>query len=124
MSKNFGKIVLISSLLAGAAVGSYAYLKKEGIIDGESSVARDLASKVKSDADELLAKERNYVELNPEADATENDDTTENSDADSVEEFEPGIEAEEIEAADNNIIGSKTTEEFFNDEDEESEEES
>jgi len=114
MSKSFGKIVLASTILAGAVVGSYAYLKKEGLIKGDPSIAKDIASKVKADADEFLGKERNYVDLS--------DDIDDEIAADTEDGFEPGINAEEIETADENIIGSKTSEEFFNDEEESVEE--
>lgn len=132
MSKGFGKVVLISSILAGAAVGSLAILKKEGIIGGENSVAKDLAdkvsNKVSSDAADIIAKERNYVDLNSadeDADEAESADAekaestdaseSESTDADGAD-FEPGIKAKNIEAANESIIGSSSSEEFFNDE--------
>lgn len=118
MSKNFGKIVLVSTILAGAAAGSYAYLKKEGLIKGDATIAKDIASKVKSDADELLGKERSYVDLSLDAEA-EAEDIEDTLDEEITEDsFEPGIVADKIEAADVNTIGSKTSEEFFNDEEE------
>lgn len=63
MSKNFGKFLLLGSLIAGAAAGSYAYLRKEGLIDESASPAKALADRVSSDAAERLAKERTYLDL-------------------------------------------------------------
>lgn len=147
MSKSFGKIVLASTILAGAAVGAYSYLKKEGYISGvqtddENSSASDAAS-------DFVAKERNYVDLSSttlekvtstvkEA-ATEVKDVVANAvndvakevknavadanaskEADVVAdvEFEEGLQAESVEA-DDHIVGSESSEEFFNDESEE-----
>lgn len=112
MSKGFGKIVLISSVIAGAAVGTIAYLKKEGVIGQSDSVAKDLADKVSADAADIIAEKRNYVDLG--------DATPESEEAydDSETEFEPGIQAKNIEATDDKIIGSSTSEELFNDEEE------
>ncbi len=61
MAKGLGKFLLTTSVLAGAAVGSYLYLKKEGIIDEDS--AQNLREKVRSDAAEVIGKERTYVDI-------------------------------------------------------------
>lgn len=59
MSKSFGKIVIASTILAGACVGAYSYLKKEGLIAANSVSDSD----IEQDADAAVSKERNYVDL-------------------------------------------------------------
>ena len=41
MAKGFGKVLLTSSLLAGAALGTYMYFKQEGVIDETKSPAEN-----------------------------------------------------------------------------------
>lgn len=67
MSKAFGRIVLASAILAGAAVGGYAYLKKEGKLneaEGENIPEADIEEDVVNDAaNSFTTKARNYVDL-------------------------------------------------------------
>ena len=68
MSKSFGKFLLCSALVAGAAYGAYSYLQKKDIIthpeagddtdDDFDDFSEDL------DEDLTSSKERSYVSLN------------------------------------------------------------
>ena len=64
MGKKFGKILAASSILAGAFMGTYMYLKKAGLID-ENAIfpGKKLADKVSADAADKLGLERSYVDL-------------------------------------------------------------
>ena len=68
MAKGLGKVILTSSILAGAALGSYMYFKKEGVIDETKTPAENvqkIKSKVTSDAAEFFSsQDRTYVDLN------------------------------------------------------------
>ena len=64
MGKKFGKILAASSIMAGAFMGTYMYLKKAGLID-ENAIfpGKKLADKVSADAADKLGLERSYVDL-------------------------------------------------------------
>ena len=106
----FGKIVVASTLLAGAAVGAYSYLKNNGMLPSFVPADEDSTSSHVSDvANDIINKDRNYVDLN----AT---DLKADTVKETPESFEAGIQAEKVTEDDNHVIGSTTTEEFFNDE--------
>ena len=64
MGKKFGKILAASSILAGAGMGAYMYLKKAGLIDDNAIFpGKKLADKVSADAADKLGLERSYVDL-------------------------------------------------------------
>jgi|GEM_PF-2642989 len=182
MAKGLGKIILTSSVLAGAALGSYMYFKKEGVIDEEKTPAENvikIRDKVTADAAEFLNRDRSYVDLNDDAIDTDEVKETASDTVSKVKEaateafgkakelaseaavkakevvaeakknteealakaeeavkeeaaeakeavqekveevedtFEPGLQADKINAADSKTIGSTVSEEFFNDE--------
>ena len=139
MAKGLGKIILTSSILAGAALGSYMYFKKEGVIDETKTPAENaikIRDKVTADAAEYFNKDRSYVDLNEAASdaadkvketAAEAVETVKEVAGEAVEKakevaeevkdsFEPGLQADKINAADSKTIGSTVSEEFFNDE--------
>lgn len=127
MAKVFGKIVLASTVLAGAALGAVAYFKKDELLEAVSKPSKkDFAAKVVSDAEDLINKERSYVDLGEddteeaaEAEAPAEEKPAEEAKEEAAEvkeDFEPGIKAENIETAEDKVIGSTTSEEFFNDE--------
>lgn len=139
MAKGLGKIILTSSILAGAALGSYMYFKKEGVIDETKTPAENaikIRDKVTADAAEYFNRDRSYVDLNEAAsdaaskvketaaEAVEAVKEFAGEAAEKVEEvaeevkdsFEPGLQADKIDAADSKTIGSTVSEEFFNDE--------
>jgi len=67
MSKAFGRIVLASTIIAGAAVGGYAYLKKEGklpasLADAPSDTNAEEVAEAEAEAT-FASKARNYVDL-------------------------------------------------------------
>lgn len=70
MSKSFGKFLLCSALVAGAAYGAYSYLQKKDIIThpeaGDDTDTDDDFDDFSEDLDEDLtsSKERSYVSLN------------------------------------------------------------
>ena len=67
MAKGLGKVILTSSILAGAALGSYMFFKKEGLIDEEKTPAENainIRNKVTADAAEYFNRDRSYVNLN------------------------------------------------------------
>ncbi len=170
MAKGLGKVILTSSILAGAALGTYMYFKKEGVIDETktpSENAVNIRNKVTADAAEYFNKDRSYVDLKEaveekagklketakEAVDTIKETAKETSKkaskkaaeakediAETVEEvkeeiaektaevkeelskkaeesFEPGLQADKIDAAESRTYGSTSSEEFFNDED-------
>ncbi len=128
MAKGFGKIILTSSILAGAALGSYMYFKKEGVIDETKTPAENaikIRDKVTADAAEFMNRDRSYVDLNEAvSDVTGKVKETATEAAAKVKEvveevkdsFEPGLQADKVNAADSKTIGSTVSEEFFNDE--------
>lgn len=128
MAKGFGKIILTSSILAGAALGSYMYFKKEGVIDETRTPAENaikIRDKVTADAAEFMNRDRSYVDLNEAvSDVTGKVKETATEAAAKVKEvveevkdsFEPGLQADKVNAADSKTIGSTVSEEFFNDE--------
>ena len=143
MAKGLGKIILTSSILAGAALGSYMYFKKEGVIDETKTPAENaikIRDKVTADAAEYFNKDRSYVDLNESAsDVAEKVSETAAEAVEAVKEaaaeaadkakevakevaeevkdtFEPGLQADKIDAAEGKTIGSTVSEEFFNDE--------
>lgn len=123
MAKGFGKIVLASTILAGAALGAIAYFKKDELLEAVGNPSKkDFAAKVASDAEDLINKERSYVDLGEDAAEAVKEAVEDAAEEikEAVEEvkddFEPGLQAENIEAAEDKIIGSTTSEEFFNDE--------
>ena len=64
MGKKFSKILTASSILAGVGMGAYMYLKKEGLISGDTVFpGKKLADKVSADAADKLGLERTYVDL-------------------------------------------------------------
>ena len=139
MAKGLGKIILTSSILAGAALGSYMYFKKEGVIDETKTPAENaikIRDKVTADAAEYFNKDRSYVDLNESAsDVAEKVSETAAEAVEAVKEvaaeaadkakevaeevkdtFEPGLQADKIDAAEGKTLGSTVSEEFFNDE--------
>lgn len=144
MAKGLGRVILTSSILAGAALGSYMYFKKEGVIDETKTPAENaikIRDKVTADAAEFMNRDRSYVDLNEAvSDVTEKVKETATEAVEKVKEvaatakknteealakaeeevkdsFEPGLQADKINAADSKTIGSSTvSEEFFNDE--------
>ena len=67
MAKGLGKVILTSSILAGAALGSYMFFKKEGLIDEEKTPAENainIRNRVTADAAEYFNRDRSYVDLN------------------------------------------------------------
>ncbi|MBQ9334473.1 MAG: hypothetical protein IJS12_09090 [Lachnospiraceae bacterium] len=139
MAKGLGKIILTSSILAGAALGSYMYFKKEGVIDETKTPAENaikIRDKVTADAAEFMNRDRSYVDLNEAvSDVTGKVKETATEAAAKVKEvvsgatekvkeaaeeakdtFEPGLQADKVNAADSKTIGSTVSEEFFNDE--------
>ena len=161
MAKGLGKIILTSSILAGAALGSYMYFKKEGVIDETKTSAENaikIRDKVTADAAEFMNRDRSYVDLNEAvsevgekvketaseaaakvkevvAGATEKvkeaaeeasdkakeaaedaADAAKEAAEDAKDTFEPGLQADKVNAADSKTIGSTVSEEFFNDE--------
>ena len=183
MAKGLGKIILTSSVLAGAALGSYMYFKKEGVIDEAKTPAENaikIRDKVTADAAEFLNRDRSYVDLNDDAidtpdevketasdtvskvkeaaseafgkakelaseaavkakevvaeakkdteealakakeavkeEASEVKEKAEEKVEEAKDTFEPGLQADKINAADSKTIGSMVSEEFFNDE--------
>lgn len=161
MAKGLGKIILTSSILAGAALGSYMYFKKEGVIDETKTPAENaikIRDKVTADAAEFMNRDRSYVDLNEAVsdvtgkvketateaaakvkevvtgatekvkeaaeDAADKAKEAAEDAADVAEEaveevkdtFEPGLQADKVNAADSKTIGSTVSEEFFNDE--------
>ena len=176
MSKTFGKIVIASTILAGAAVGIYSYMKKSGSIPAEKTSG---SSDTSGGASPEFTRERNYVDLAsttlekplseakeamsevvgkvkdnvavavkevreafneavhrndgtddlsdsedsaPETEATAEateEDVTEKEDTENEAEFKEGLNAEEVGTFGDHIVGSETSEEFFDDENEE-----
>ena len=184
MSKGFGKIVIVSTILAGAAVGAYSYFKKNNteaenanndsdsssdfvsdihvkernyvdlastklekpiaeakeamfeakdIVSGAWSEAKGAMSEVAKDVKEVVtgaAKDIKEVVKEAKANAEENadeevvdiiDETADACDAceKAEDNFEEGLNAEKIVESPAHILGSESSEEFFNDEDSE-----
>ena len=136
MSKTFGKIVLASTILAGAAVGAYSYLKKEGKLpsmEGDNEGTADKMPRGSMMADvaaDVIAKERNYVDLaattlekpasKAACDITEAADVEESKEETAEEPetkeeeaevaFEEGIKAEAVDSNDKHVIGKNSDE--------------
>lgn len=71
MAKTFSKIVLASTIIAGAAVGAYAYLKEKGMTSPDASDS-DGDHPISDAASDILNTERNYVDLTTLKAAAEN----------------------------------------------------